>query len=151
MKHLLLLLFIAAAVSYCPAQTLTMDKVPAAAANAFKQKFPNGSQPSWSKEGNAFDVDFYNGKKPQSALFDRSGKWLETETQLNFGALPQKVQSTYEKEFEGYKVQETYEVESPEGITYSITAFKGNKNYEATFSDKGELLKKVQGEGDEDE
>lgn len=137
------------AASFCFAQKLTMDKVPAATANAFKQKFPNGSQPGWSKEGKDFEVEFFNGKKRQSALFDATGKWLETETEINYNAVPMKVQNAFQKEFEGYQVQEVYEVETPDkGINYEIIAFKGTKNYETVFSAKGEMLKKEVGESE---
>lgn len=147
MKKLSLILLAIIATSFCFAQKLTMDKIPSAATNAFKQKFPNGSQPGWSKEDKDFEVEFFNGKKRQSALFDASCKWLETETEINYNAVPGKVQTAFQKEFEGYQVQEVYEVETPNKvINYEITAFKGAKNYEAFFSAKGEMLKKEQGE-----
>lgn len=57
-----------------------------------------------------------------------------------------KVQNAFQKEFEGFNVQEVYEVETfDKGINYDITAFKGTKNYEVVFSAKGELLKKEEG------
>ncbi len=149
MKKLTLILIASITTSFCFAQKLTMDKVPGVAANAFKQKFPNGSQPGWSKEDNAFEVEFFNGKKRQSALFDATGKWLETETEINYNAVPMKVQNAFQKEFEGYQVQEVYEVETPDkGTNYEITTFKGAKNYEAVFSAKGEMLKKEVGESE---
>lgn len=149
MKKLTFLLIATIATSFCFAQKLTMDKVPAAAANAFKQKFPSGSQPGWGKEGKDFEVEFFNGKKRQSALFDMAGKWLETETEINYNAVPVKVQSAFQKNFEGYQVQEVFETEKPEqGITYEIIAFNGKKNYGAVFSTKGELLKKEEGESE---
>lgn len=145
MKHFLLF-FLAISVDYAVAQTLTMDKVPPAAANAFKQKFPNGSQPGWSKEeGETFRVGFINGKKQQTALFDATGKWLQTESEINYGAVPGKVQRAFETEFEGYQIQEVFEVETDKGISYEMIVFKGTKNYQAIFSAKGELLKKEEG------
>lgn len=151
MKKITLILLAAMATCFCSAQKLTMDKVPPAAARAFKMKFPNGSQPGWAKEkDDVFEVEFFNGKKRQSALFDGSGKWMETETEINYSAVPMKVQSAFEKQFDGYSVQEVYEVETPDkGLNYEITAFKGRENYEALFSAKGELLKKEAGEKNE--
>ncbi len=149
MKKLTLILIAAIATHFCFGQKLTMDKVPSACANAFKQKFPNGSQPGWSKEDKDFEVEFFNGKKRQSALFDATGKWLETETEINYNAVPGKVQAAFQKEFEGYQVQEVYEVETPDkGLNYEITTFKGAKNYEVVFSAKGEMLKKEVGDSE---
>lgn len=147
MKKLTFILIATIVFSSCFAQKLTMDKVPSACANTFKQKFQNGSQPGWSRAGNdAFEVEFFNGKKRQSALFDSTGKWLKTETEINYNAIPMKVQNAFQKEFEGFNVQEVYEVETfDKGINYDITAFKGTKNYEVVFSAKGELLKKEEG------
>ena len=147
MKKPILLFFVTLLTGACFAQTLRMDQVPSAAANAFKIKFPNGAQPSWSKEtAQAYEVGFINGKKHQTALFDATGKWLETETEINYGAVPAKVQHAFEKEFEGYQIQEVFEVENTDkGFTYEIIAFKGNKNFESVFSAKGELLKKEEG------
>ena len=95
-------------------------------------------------------MGFFKGKKKQTALFDNTGKWLETETEINYNAVPMNVQNTFQKEFESYQVQEVFEVEkSDKVITYKLIAFKGAKNFEAIFSAKGELLKKEQGEGNE--
>ena len=147
MKKQTLLFFVTLLTGACFAQTLRMDQVPSAAANAFKIKFPNGAQPSWSKENaQAYEVGFINGKKHQTALFDTTGKWIETETEINYGAVPAKVQHAFEKEFEGYQIQEVFEVENTnKGFTYEIIAFKGSKNFESVFSAKGELLKKEEG------
>ena len=90
-----------------------------------------------------------HAQSTNNALFDTTGKWLETETEINYGAVPAKVQRAFEKEFEGYQIQEVFEVEAPEGITYEIIAFKGRTNYEAVFSAKGELLKKEEGSSNE--
>lgn len=151
MKNLTLLFIATLIAPFCFAQTLRMDQVPPAAANTFKQKFPNGSQPGWAKgKDNVYQVGFFNGKKMQTALFDNTGKWLQTETEINYNALPAKVQRAFENEFDGYKVQEAFEVETPDkGITYEIIAYRGPRNFAATFSAKGELLKKEEGEGNE--
>jgi hypothetical protein len=148
MKQLLLILFVQFFSLAGFAQGLTMDKVPSATAAAFKAKFPNGSQPGWGKAGaDVFEVQFFNGKKRQSALFNATGKWIRTDSEINYGAVPMKVQNAFAREFEGYQIQEVYEVESSEsGTTYEITAFKGARNFLAVFSAKGELLKKEEGE-----
>ena len=147
MKNIVLFLFFTATAAFSSAQKLTMDKVPPAAANSFKVKFPNGSQPGWIKMGaEVYEVQFFNGKKRQSALFDNNGKWLQTQSEANYGAVPGKVQRAFETEFEGYQVQEVYETETHDkGLIYEITAFKGAKNFMAFYSANGELLKKEEG------
>lgn len=147
MKNILALLF-ALTVNYAIAQTLRMDQVPPVVANGFKVKFPNGQQPGWSKvEKDTFEVGFINGKKQQTALFDATGKWLQTETVINYSEMPGKVRNAYSREFEDYRIQEVFEIETDNGVTYEIITFKGRTNYLAIFSAKGELLKKEEGSG----
>jgi len=129
---------------FAQAQKIPTSKVPAQAGKAFRDKFPQAQQDSWSMEGkDAYEVEFFNGKKKQSAVFDATGKWLETETEIQFGQLPHAVASGFDKEFGGFKVNEVNEVETPDkGIVYEIDVAKGRETYTATFSAKGELLKK---------
>lgn len=146
MEKLFLLLFASVLCVAAYSQTLTMSQVPPAAANGFKQKFPNGSQPGWAKAGEYYQVGFFNGKKRQTAMFDESGKWLKAETEINYGAVPGKVQRAFEKEFEGYQIQEVFEVETPDdAVQYEFIAFSARDNYAALFSAKGELIKKEKG------
>ncbi len=147
MKNLFLIFCVVFMAKLCTAQRLTMDKVPPAAAQSFKVKFPNGSQPGWIKAGaDAFEVQFFNGKKRQSATFDATGKWLQTQNEIGYNQAPGKVRSAFETQFEGYQLQEVYEIETPDkGLTYELTAFKGSKSFIAVFSAKGELISKEDG------
>lgn len=147
MKQLTYLLYSLMMGASCMAQTLTMDKIPVAVSRAFKVKFPDGSQPGWTKQGpGVFGVSFFNGKKMQSAEFDSFGKWLKTESEINFGKLPSKVQNAFTRQFEGYQVQEVYEVQMAGGdLNYEIIAFNASSNFTALFSAKGDLINKEDG------
>jgi|ERR1043165_481415 hypothetical protein len=151
MKKLILFLAMLAISGSGFSQHLTIDKVPPAAANAFKLKFPNGSQPGWAKlSSDTFEVQFFNGKKRQGAWFNAAGNWLQTQNEIGFGQLPAKVQNAFGKQFEDFQVQEIYETElADKSFTYEISAFKGRENYFLVFSAKGDLLKKEQGESSE--
>lgn len=151
MKNLFLIIVIVFMAQHTMAQRLTMDKVPPAATQGFKTKFANASQPGWTKAGtDIYEVQFFNGKKRQSASFDATGKWLQTQSEASYNQLPGKVKTAFETQFEGYQVQEVYEIETPDkGLSYEVTAFKGSKSFVAMFSAKGELLSKDEGEGGE--
>lgn len=142
MRYCLLIVALLA-VTFCSAQRLTMDKVPAAAAQAFKIKYPNGSQAGWIKaSATTYEVQFFNGKKRQAAYFDDTGKWIETHSEAGYNQLPGKVRNVFERDFENYIVQEVYEIETPDkGFNYEVTAFKGKQSFIAVFSAKGELVK----------
>jgi Putative beta-lactamase-inhibitor-like, PepSY-like len=126
------------------AQHITPNRVPAQVGKAFRDKFPMAQQDSWSMEdGHTYEVDFFNGKKKQSATFDESGKWLETETEIGINQAPVAVAKTYMKLFSGYNIQDAYQQEKPDSTSYEITAVKGHDSYDLLFSAKGDLLKKV--------
>lgn len=134
-------------------QPLTTNKIPPSVSGAFKNKFPSATQPGWTMEkANVYEVAFFNGKKRQTAQFDNTGKWLETETEITFNDLPRAVSQALAKNFDGFNVQIVFQLETAEkGILYELEIFKGRENYEIQFSPKGDILNKEAGkEGDED-
>jgi hypothetical protein len=132
------------------AQKITTDKVPPAVSASFRIKFPSSQQQTWSMEKkDVYEVVFFNGKKKQSATFESSGKWLETETEIQSGQLPKPVNQTLGKDFQGFSVEDVYELETPDkGTLYEVTVIKGRENYDVTFSAKGEVLAKEAGEAE---
>ena len=147
MKKLFAVLLMSSMCFALSAQQITMDKLPAAVAGAFKAKFPEAKQQSWEMEkANVYEAAFFNGKKRQTAQFDNTGKWLETETEINYSEVPKAVDRTFAKQFDGFKVQVVNLVETPDkGTLYELEVFKGKENYEVLFSAKGELIKKEAG------
>jgi hypothetical protein len=133
------------------AQRITTDKVPALVYRAFKTKFPASNQESWSMEDKtSYEVDFFNGNKKQSAVFKEDGTWLETETEITFNQLPRPVNAAFNKQFGGFTVQETLQVETPDkGTLYEMIINKGTEGYEVEFSAKGDLLKKDAAKADD--
>ena len=126
------------------AQRITMDKVPVLVSRAFNSKFPAATQQSWERETLAvYEVNFYNGGKKQSASYDTSGTWRETETAIKFDQLPHPVNAAFNKQFAGFRIQETLQVETADkGTLYELTINKGKEGYEVLFSAKGEIVKK---------
>ena len=144
MKRIILLCLIASAIAPVFAQKITTDKVPVLVYRAFKSKFPASNQESWAKEGkNVYEVDFFNEKKKQSATYDSIGTWLATETEIPYNQLPKAVSAAFNKQFGGFMVQETTQVESAtKGMLYELIVNKGTEGYELQFSAKGDLLEK---------
>jgi len=126
------------------AQKITTDKVPALVTRAFISKFPASNQQSWSMEGKStYEVVFFNGNKKQSATYKEDGTWLETETEIKFSQLPHAVSAAFNKQFGGFTIQETTEVETADkGTLYELVINQGKEGYEVQFSAKGDLLKK---------
>ena len=126
------------------AQHITTDRVPGQVGKAFRTKFPAAQQDSWAMDDpHTYIVAFFNGKKKQSATFDDSGKWLETETEIGINQAPVAVAKSYMKLFSGFNIQDVYEQERPDSTSYEITIVKTHESYDLLFSAKGELVKKA--------
>ena len=96
-----------------------------------------------------YEAVFFNARKRQSAQFDSTGKWLQTENETDFNQLPRPVSQALNKQFSGFQIQEAYQVETVDkGTLYDVSVFKGKENYEVTFSAKGEVLSKEAGKED---
>jgi hypothetical protein len=143
-KTMLALLLGSVFYSLSFAQKITSDKVPVLVSRAFISKFPASNQQSWSMAGKTtYEVVFFNGNKKQSATYKEDGTWLETETEIKFSQLPHAVSAVFNKQFGGFTIQETTEVETAgNGTLYELTINKGSEGYEVQFSAKGGLVKK---------
>ena len=143
-KAIMILLLTGMFFTEASSQKITTDKVPALVYRSFKSRFPASNQESWERDGAAvYEVVFFNERKRQTASFDTSGAWRETETEINFNQLPRVVNAAFNKQFGGFTIQETTEVETADkGTLYEMIINKGKEGYEVQFSAKGELLKK---------
>ena len=153
MKKIMIMLSLG--VIFCTgaiAQKITTDKVPALVYRSFKTRFPVSNQESWEKESKStYEVVFFNERKKQSATFDTSGTWLATETEINFNQLPRPVSAGFNKQFGGFTIQETTQVETADkGTLYELIINKGKEGYEVQFSAKGDLIKKEEAKPEED-
>lgn len=98
------------------AQKINEKEVPVAVKNAFAKAFPNATNVKWSKEdANEFESEFRVGKEEKSAVFDNTGTWINTETEIEESNLPADVQSSIKKEYPGYRIQEAEVLETPNG------------------------------------
>jgi len=114
MKKIIYLLLTVALMSNAAfAQKISADKVPTAVTSAFKAKFPTITKADWEIENaNEYEACFKLNGEEVSANFDKTGKWLETETEIKVSALPAPVQSTLSKDFAGFKINEVSKIES---------------------------------------
>lgn len=116
---------------------------PAAVQKAFEQKFPNTSKLKWDKENaHEYEASFeWNGKNC-SANFSDSGEWLETESQITFSDLPDKVQKAYTISHKEAKIKAVAKIETSKGITkYEVKIKQGIKIVELLCAEDGTILK----------
>ncbi|MEW5677000.1 PepSY-like domain-containing protein [Flavobacterium enshiense] len=126
------------------AQKISEDKVPAEVLSSFKLKFPSSTAKEWEIEDDSeYEADFdWKGKK-YSAKFDKSGEWLETETEIKAVELPKSVSGTIANEFTGFKIDEAEKAETANhGIVYEVKLKKDNEVLEVKLSADGKVLEK---------
>ncbi len=126
------------------AQKLTADKVPAAVRNAFKAKFPKVTNAKWAMEDKTeYEAKFTLDSAKHSASFDKDGKWLETETEIEIAKLPQEVSGSILKNFPAYKIKEAAQLQKPGNANlYEVELVKGNETIEVQLKDTGEIVNK---------
>ena len=144
MKNIMLFSVACLIAGFAEGQKLKDSDVPEAVKATFAKNFPKAKEVKWSKEGTSeFEAEFEIAEVEQSANFDKTGKWLETETEIKKSELPQAVQATIAKEFAGFTVDETEKVESPgKALLYEIELKKDKVRYEVQFSADGKVVKK---------
>jgi len=122
----------------------TKEETPAAAKSAFATKFPGAQKVKWSVEKpGEFEVEFTLNKTESSALFDATGKLLETEMEIKASELPQAAKATLAKDFAGFKVDEIEKSTNASGVaSYEMEAAKGKEKLELSFDANGKLLSK---------
>lgn len=112
------------ALSAC-GQKLKDSQVPATVKTAFEKKYP-GLKGSWDKEDANYEVNFKQEGKAMSAVIDKNGTIVETETDIAVAELPQAIQDYMKKHYAGTKIEEAAK----------IVKANGDINYEAEVHHK---------------
>lgn len=152
MKNKITLLLCAAMLSVqVYAQKISADKVPDAVVNAFKAKFPQVANPEWEIEHDKnYEAGFRQNDKKHSVVFDASGTWIESETEMKKSDLPESVTTSISKEFPGFEVEEADQVESSiHGNCYEVEIEKDKENIELILSANGTVISKAGGTEDD--
>lgn len=127
------------------------SKVPEAAKQAFKQKFPDAKSVKWDKEEGNYEAEFKLNGSEMSATYDSSGTWLETEALIKIKELPEAILQTIKSQFHGYETEEAEKVERASGdMIYEVEIEKDEQSLEVTFTADGKVVSKKVEEGDED-
>src|SRR6185295_6754860 len=116
---------------------------PAAVQNAFEQKFPGAEKLKWNKENTLeYEASFkWNGAK-YSASFKNTGEWLETERELAFNQLPDKVKKAFNTTHVVGTAKGGSKIETSKRITKFEVEFKqGYKTFEIFYNEEGTEIK----------
>jgi alpha-amylase/alpha-mannosidase (GH57 family) len=110
-------------------QKLQESQVPAAARTAFEKKYPH-VKGTWDREGNNYEVNFKQANTDMSAVIDKGGTIVETETDILITDLPRAIQDYVKQHYQGTKIAEAAR----------IVKANGEINYEAEVNHKDVLF-----------
>lgn len=144
MKNLMVLVL---AFTFLSSAAFSQKNPPENVKKEFLKKYAAAQSVKWdSEEKNEWEADFSMDGKKMSAVFDDSGKWIESETTITEKELPAPVVSTLNKDFQGYKKGSIDIFEDTRIKGFEISLKKGDKSLEVIIDANGKVVKKEEGE-----
>jgi len=134
------------------AQEIEVSKVPSTVQAEFQKMFPDAAKTEWEMDNENFEASFKLNKKCWSAVYDKDGKFVESEVEIKVSELPEPVIQSIEKEFPGAKIEEPEKTTLSDGNTvYEFELEKDKKEFEVQVSADGKILNKEESEEDRED
>jgi uncharacterized membrane protein YkoI len=125
------------------AQEIEAAKVPAVVLAEFQKMYPDAAKTKWEMDDANYEASFKMDKKCWSAVFDKDGKFVESDVEIKVSELPQLVVQSIEKEFPGAKIEEPEKTTLSDGKTvYEFELEKDKKEFEVQISANGKIISK---------
>jgi Putative beta-lactamase-inhibitor-like, PepSY-like len=116
MKNLFFILTMALCSLIAGGQKLKESQVPAAVKSAFTAKYP-ATTGKWEKEDDNYEVNFSGQGKAMSAVIDKTGTILETETAITVRELPASAAAYVKQHYNAAKIKEASKIVKANGET----------------------------------
>lgn len=145
MKKILVLVFCLFALNiFSHAQTgdKTLKKtivVPDAVSKSFSKDF-SGVMAKWDKEDANYEANFKKDGKSMSAVYDNSGKLIETEESIAVTSLLQSVRDYVASHYKGKKIKEAAIITRPNGEINFEAEVDG---IDLLFTKQGQFIKAI--------
>jgi len=141
MKNLVVLVVVFAFIS---ASAYCQKNPPEIVKKEFTKKYAAAQSVKWDhEEKNEWEAEFTMDGKKMSASFNKSGKWIESETAITVKELPASVISTLNKDFPDYKKSHIEIFESLEMKGFELGLKNGETSIEVIIDNSGKILKKT--------
>jgi uncharacterized membrane protein YkoI len=138
MKHYL----IAASLLCSIAASAQKANVPAAVKAALAKQFPTAANVKWELEKGNYEAGFKENNQHVSAVFDASGKWLETESAIPKTELPKQAAEYISSHYKNGKIKETAKIQKAGGeVNYEVEV----NGKDVIFNSDGTFLKEEKG------
>jgi hypothetical protein len=118
------------------AQKLKSSQVPAPAKAAFAKQYP-GVAASWEKEDGNYEVNFKRAGKTMSAVINKDGTILETETDIAVAGLPQAAKDYIKTHYAGKKIREASKIVKANGAVEYEALINGK---DVMFDSNGKFI-----------
>lgn len=119
--------------------------VPPAVETAFSEKYPAVAVAKWEVDVNGYwEAGFELHGADHRADFKEDGAWVETERNINFDELPDKVQRAIKLDFGSDEISEIEEVDHPaKGVFYDVEFKRTGKNLDIEYKEDGTRLESL--------
>lgn len=117
--------------------------------SAMNARYPKATKVEWKQKHGYQVAEYHDGGVESKAWFDNNGKWLMTENDLKYGALPAAVRNSFERSiYAGWKKDDVDKIER-DGMpaVYIIEAEKGGEDTDLYFTADGKLVKVINDAG----
>lgn len=119
-------------------------KIPSAATENLKQKYPNADKVEWKDGLSHFTAKFQSDGKDYEAHFDNDGNWKESLTKLDEAELPEAVKDGHAKsKYSDWTIDKVERIESSgDKMSYRLQVKKGDlKKKVLYYTSEGKLTK----------
>jgi hypothetical protein len=126
-------------------QEIPSGNIPKPVKQAFAKQFPAAKTVKYGLDKTDYQIDFQEQGKECIATYNSAGKLLGTDKEITSDKLPKEVSSTVAQDFPGYTIVTVIRREAlDKGICFEMDLKKDDAGYSIRFSDKGEILQKVE-------
>ena len=137
MKTQLIILVLALPMVYL-AQNNQMKAVPQEVKTSFQKQYPAVEEAKWEKEGENYEVEYKQGDKELSVLYDAKGNLIETEVEIKSEELPKSAKEYIKANYKDQKIKEASQITDAKGtITYEAEI----KGTDLIFDSEGKFVK----------
>ncbi|MBC8047176.1 MAG: PepSY-like domain-containing protein [Fimbriimonadaceae bacterium] len=154
MKNLIILFIVASVVFLFSCGSSEKD-VPSNVKIEFAKLYPDVNDVDWEKEGENFEAKFEIADIENSVIFDATGNFLETETEINENELPAAVKAYLQNNYNGVTPEEAFIIRRVDAIFYEIEIEVNKKETELLFDESGNLQEntevEIEDENEKDE
>jgi uncharacterized membrane protein YkoI len=127
------------------AQDIPQSKVPSLIVTNFQQAFSKATDIEWEMDGDLYKVEFEIGLfgLDHDAWYNAEGKLVKHKEEISKTDLPENIQATIKKEFDGYRIDDVEKVTTGNEVVYLMELKKFTDDWKVAIDATGKILSKI--------